>query len=167
MTCLMINNSVQPLLKLTLPYLPANRLDRLSYLYLHFLPLWLGQPFFIFLFDVSVGMVVLFIFFQLVFVLSTIGSQLGKWFTGFMIVVIVEGKVEIAFCPPKGAWLLSWLGCDVDEPGIVVGPNTLPFLHFSISAPTLTYHDARNQRDAPRELREPTRSRACSMLDFC
>ena len=38
-----------------------------------------------------------------------------------------------------------------DEPGSVVGPNTLPFLHFSISAPTLTYHDARNRRGASRE----------------
>ena len=47
---------------------------------------------------------------------------------------------------------LIWDFC-VDEPGIMVGPNTLPFLHFSISAPTLTYHDAWNRRDAPRELR--------------
>ena len=45
-----------------------------------------------------------------------------------------------------------------DEPGIVVGPNTLPFLHFSISALTLTYYDARNRRDASRELRESARS---------
>ena len=54
----------------------------------------------------------------------------------------------------------------IDEPGIVVGPDTLPFLHFSISAPMLTYHDAWNRRDAPRELREPTRLRARSMLNF-
>ena len=38
-----------------------------------------------------------------------------------------------------------------DEPGSVVGPNTLPFLHFSISTPTLTYHDARNRCDASRK----------------
>ena len=30
----------------------------------------------------------------------------------------------------------------------------------------LTYHDARNRRDISRELREPTRSRARSMLNF-
>ena len=39
----------------------------------------------------------------------------------------------------------------IDEPGIMVGPNTLPFLRFSISALTLTYYDARNQCDASRE----------------
>ena len=55
---------------------------------------------------------------------------------------------------------------DADEPGILVCLDTLPFSHFSISALTLTYHDARNRRDASRELREPTRSRARSMLDF-
>ena len=49
-----------------------------------------------------------------------------------------------------------------DEPGIVVGPNTLPFCILSISALTLTYYDARNRRDASRELRESARS----MLDF-
>ena len=38
-----------------------------------------------------------------------------------------------------------------DEPGTVVGPNTLPLLHFSISAPTLTYHDAQNRHDTSRE----------------
>ena len=55
----------------------------------------------------------------------------------------------------------------VDEPGILVCLDTLPFLHFSISTLTLTYHDAWNRRDASRELREPTRLRARSMLDFC
>ena len=59
-----------------------------------------------------------------------------------------------------------WSGPSVDEPGIVVGPDTLPFLHFCISAPMLTYHDARNRRDAPCELRKPTRSQARSMLNF-
>ena len=53
-----------------------------------------------------------------------------------------------------------------DEPSILVCLDTLPFLHFSISAPTLTYHDARNRRDVSRELREPTQLRARSMLDF-
>ena len=53
-----------------------------------------------------------------------------------------------------------------DEPSILVCLDTLPFWHFSISALMLTYHDARNRRDASRELREPTRSRARSMLDF-
>ena len=53
-----------------------------------------------------------------------------------------------------------------DEPGIMVGPNTLPFLHFSISALTLTYHDAWNRHDAPHKLCEPTRSQARSMLNF-
>ena len=43
-----------------------------------------------------------------------------------------------------------------DEPGIVVGPNTLPFLHFSISALTLTYHDTRNRRGTSCELHKPT-----------
>ena len=38
-----------------------------------------------------------------------------------------------------------------DEPGILVWPNTLPFLHFSISALMLTYHDAWNRRGASRE----------------
>ena len=55
---------------------------------------------------------------------------------------------------------------DGDEPGILVNLDTLPFSHFSISALMLTYHDARNRCDASRELREPTRSRARSMLDF-
>ena len=54
----------------------------------------------------------------------------------------------------------------VDEPGILVWLDTLPFSHFSISAPTLIDHDARNWCDASRELHEPTRSRARSMLDF-
>ena len=54
----------------------------------------------------------------------------------------------------------------VDEPSILVCLDTLPFSHFSISAPTLTYHDARNRRDVSRELCEPMRSRARSMLDF-
>ena len=48
-----------------------------------------------------------------------------------------------------------------DEPGIMVGPNTLPFLHFSISAPMLTYHDAQNRRGASRDLREPAQ---CSIF---
>ena len=51
-----------------------------------------------------------------------------------------------------------------DEPGILVCLDTLPFSHFSISALTLTYHDARNRRD---DSREPTRSRVRSMLNFC
>ena len=38
-----------------------------------------------------------------------------------------------------------------DEPGILVWLDTLPFSHFSISAPTLTYHDAWNRRDTSRE----------------
>ena len=53
-----------------------------------------------------------------------------------------------------------------DEPGILVWLDTLPFLHFSISTPMLIYHDARNRRDASCELREPPRSRECSVLDF-
>ena len=54
----------------------------------------------------------------------------------------------------RGSIIVGWAqkSCSVaggqlgtgDEPGIVVGPDTLPFLHFSISAPTLTYHDAQN-----------------------
>ena len=39
---------------------------------------------------------------------------------------------------------IHFLNDTADEPGIAVGPNTLPFLHFSISTLTLTYHDAQN-----------------------
>ena len=38
-----------------------------------------------------------------------------------------------------------------DEPGILVWLDTLPFSHFSISTPTLTYHDAWNRHDASRK----------------
>ena len=38
-----------------------------------------------------------------------------------------------------------------DEPSILVCLDTLPFSHFSISTPTLTYHDAWNRRDVSRE----------------
>ena len=46
--------------------------------------------------------------------------------------------------------------------------DSIPFHFriFSISALTLTYHDAWNQRDASCKLREPMRSQARSMLDF-
>ena len=72
------------------------------------------------------------------------------------------GRKRAPSSPPK----LSRKQTRADEPGILVCLDTLPFLHFSISAPTLTYHDARNQRDASRELREPTRLRVRSMLNF-
>ena len=74
------------------------------------------------------------------------------------------GDMSLTFRFP--AEVTSWSHVSADEPGILVCLDTLPFSHFSISALTLTYHDARNRRDASRELREPTRSQARSMLDF-
>ena len=46
--------------------------------------------------------------------------------------------------------------------------DSIPFHFriFSISAPTLTYHDAWNRCDTSHELHESTRSRVHSMLDF-
>ena len=45
-------------------------------------------------------------------------------------------------------------------------PIPFHFCIFSISTLILTYYDAWNRRDASCELRESTRSRARSMLDF-
>ena len=67
----------------------------------------------------------------------------------------MAGTSPSALHPLPNEWCV-----DGDEPGIVVGPNTLPFCIFSISALTLTYYDARNRRDASRELRESARSRS-------
>ena len=83
------------------------------------------------------------------------------WPVGFGDVPNVVGLCK-GECAPGEVLVLD----DIDEPSILVCLDTLPFSHFSISAPTLTYHDARNRRDASRELRKPTQSRAHSMLDF-
>ena len=52
---------------------------------------------------------------------------------------------------------------------LVLWYDSIPFHFriFSISALMLTYHDAQNRRDTSHELHKPTRSQACSMLDFC
>ena len=67
---------------------------------------------------------------------------------------------DSSWCQVYIHWIIM---VTVDEPGILVWLDTLPFSHFSISAPTLTYHDAWNRRDASRE---PTRSRARSNAQF-
>ena len=64
----------------------------------------------------------------------------------------IEGVAEIScLIIPLAGFHNTPALCYVDEPGILVWLDTLPFSHFSISAPTLTYHDARNRRDASRE----------------